>query len=370
MIGFMDNTGSVTQYLKPLIENLSIQVPESSFLYWGPACFGKRGNIFCFSGPFHIWPTLKIMKLLNIIIGLPMFLLMCKRNGITTLNIQWLQIPLYLIFLNYFFGFRIVYTVHNTNPSHGYRSIYTSVLNAGFTLLLEKAQSIVVLSEYSKRVLTDEFGVVQEKIFVIEHGSVSLISKTRSVNRRRFCEDGVLRILCFGVIADYKNIIEILVAADKVAKEVNIDCALRVAGRPGLGFEKISRFIESYSGDVRVDFEVGFVTNERVDEIFSEADIIMAVYTSTDASGLVSSVIGLRKVLIGSNRGGMREYLDDGRDCLLSGCSSSEIVSCILKLVEQRGLATRLRQGLHRKVMRGSLWTDVAAAYCAVFFDG
>lgn len=161
--------------------------------------------------------------------------------------------------------------VHKVN-----RKFHSSFYNLYLTLLLptsiSKSNSIITISENSKRDIIKYYGVEARKITVIyisasnifTNGAIDSSIKNKIINKFNLPPRFILYV---GVIENRKNIIGILKIADLLQqKDKNIQTVL--IGKPGFGFNKIIKEINKRCAYVRY---LNFVEDEALSIIYKLA---------------------------------------------------------------------------------------------------
>lgn len=218
-----------------------------------------------------------------------------------------IEMRLYFRLRKYFKKF--VYTVHNVLPHETtpkdkrlYQKFY------GF------CDELIVHNESSKKCLMEAFSVPGEKISVIAHGAYQ--RNLPPQNRR---DDSRVHFLQFGFVRKYKGIDILLDAVALLPPEKRKNLKFTIAGKQ---FEKLDD--TDYGARIRelgietcVDFLPEHIPEEKLPELFADADYMLFPYRQIYGSGALLMAYTYGKPVIASDLAAFREETQGGKTGLL-----------------------------------------------------
>ena len=170
------------------------------------------------------------------------------------------------------------------------------------------ADALVVHDEFFRRVLVDEYGVCESKVFVVPHGVEEAREVINSDEAKRILGVGGKKVLLFfGYITGYKGL-ELLIDAFKFLKN-DEDFVLFIAGgehprlRGKRRYREYLRRLRERARRVsdRIIF-TGFVPEDKIPIYFSAADLVIFPYKAVmSSSGPINLAIAYRKPFLVSN---------------------------------------------------------------------
>ena len=168
--------------------------------------------------------------------------------------------------------------------------------------VLDTVDRIVVHSRRGVAQLKDA-GVAEEKIVRIPHPVFE--SAGPIADGRRAGET----LLFFGLIRTYKGVDVLLRALPLVALK-RPDVRLVVAGDPLDPVEPLRRLARELGVEQRVDWKLGFLPDDEVEEVLSEASVVVLPYRRrVDASGVLALAVGHGLPVVASDVGSLGEIV-------------------------------------------------------------
>jgi len=114
-------------------------------------------------------------------------------------------------------------------------------------------------------------------------------------------------LLFFGLIRAYKGVDLLLRALPLVARD-RPDVRLVVAGDPLDPVEPLRRLASELGVDVRIDWRLGFLPDDEVEDVFADASVVVLPYRRrVDASGVLALAIGHGLPIVASDVGSLGE---------------------------------------------------------------
>ena len=235
-----------------------------------------------------------------------------------------------------------------------------------------KAARIVVMSRLAVDFLTDIYHIPKEKIVVIEHGVPEMELVSRRKAKSRFGLDGKKVLLTFGLLSRNKGIETVLHSLPEVLK--NYDNFLYIilgATHPNVlkhsGEEyrnSLQRLVKQYNLENHVYFVNEFVSEDKLFEYLSAADIYLTPYLSEAqiTSGTLTYAVGAGCAVVSTPYWHARELLGNGRGRLFEFRNSRQLSSILLELLQddEKLVALREKAFEYGKKLR---WPRIAKQY-------
>lgn len=189
---------------------------------------------------------------------------------------------LLLLVLQHFYGFKVVWTVHNVH-AHDYPHPWIDTLG---TAILRAIADLVVVQQQSTAALYRE-KYPHKRIVFVPHGNYvgaygPLLPRDAAFRDSFDVKPDDTLILAIGFIMPYKCTEHIIDAVKKV-RETRSDIKLLIAGRGDDAYVETLRV--RAGGDPGIIIKNGFIPDDQVARHFSIADYSVLYY---DASGMTS----------------------------------------------------------------------------------
>ncbi|MFC1651814.1 glycosyltransferase family 4 protein [Patescibacteria group bacterium] len=175
-------------------------------------------------------------------------------------------------------------TIHDVGYEHypqSYSKFALWYLKRTTKNMVKKAEQIIVPSESTKKDLVSMYGCDGKKVNVIYHGYNSdlyrkIDNETKiGLTKKKYGLDENENYLFFvGRLEERKNILGMIKAFYKVKSQTNFDYKFVIAGKPGVGYEKIQKLVKDLMIENDVKF-LGYVQEEDLPFLLSGADIFL-----------------------------------------------------------------------------------------------
>lgn len=190
----------------------------------------------------------------------------------------------HIVFANYFtdgIDFRLlarraalVWEVHDVVPHES--RLPAAVERRVLAFFYNAPGAIIVRHEYVRDKLVERFAVARDRITVVPWTVPEVASVARAAPHER------RTVLMFGTLRRNKGVSVLLEA---LARLPDLDVNMVFAGR---GFPDIEAEIHAAAErDPRIRFEAGYVTAERKDQLYREADLVVLPYTAFASASAV-----------------------------------------------------------------------------------
>jgi glycosyltransferase involved in cell wall biosynthesis len=249
-----------------------------------------------------------------------LYIVYTKRPNV--LHIQWLplgeawpSLELWWMSMVRRWETQIVYTVHNVLPhdtgqryAEAYRSIYHAV------------DALICHTDKAKEQLVCDFGVSDERVWVIPHGPLSAELRTipscQARNQLDIPQETSICVL-FGYIRPYKGI-EFLLRAWRRVVDRMPNTLLVLAGHGEDNYQQeIEQQIATLELDQHVETRFYFLPEKELSLIVSAADVLLYPYQNITQSGALLTGLTAGKPIVATNVGGFSEVIQDGQTGVL-----------------------------------------------------
>jgi glycosyltransferase involved in cell wall biosynthesis len=225
---------------------------------------------------------------------------------------------------------------------------------AAWRRVLDTVDRIVV---HSRRGIAElaELGIPEGKIARIPH---AVFERAPSAG------DGVARgetLLFFGLIRAYKGVDLLLRALPLVARD-RPEVRLIVAGDPLDPVEPLRRLAREVGVDDRIDWRLGFLADDEVEDALSDAAAVVLPYRQrVDASGVLALAVGRGLPIIASDVGSLGETVAEfGAGEVVPPEDVEALAAACVRLLADSGRREEAVRGATRA--RAALTWDSAAA--------
>jgi glycosyltransferase involved in cell wall biosynthesis len=233
-------------------------------------------------------------------------------------------------------AYPLVLTIHD--PRHhlgdkGGRRTPQCVFDFGF----RRASQLIVHALQSRDVIVAELRIAPDRIHVMPH--VSLVDEPGSA--RPDGDDGHATALFFGRLWEYKGL-EYLIRAEPLITSAVPNARIVIAGQG----EDFARYRRLMVHPDRFLIYNQYVPDDRRQELFLQADVVVLPYVEASQSGVVPLAYASGKPVVATTVGGLPEIVDDGRTgYLVPPRDERALADAIIRLF--RDTALRRQMGIN-----------------------
>ena len=239
-----------------------------------------------------------------------------------------------------------------------------------------RSERLIVMSQYSLRVLQEVFNVPAEKIELIPHGIRDLPFEQPDIYKKRFSCQGKSVLLTFGLLSPNKGFENVIRAMPSIlANHSNVVYMIAGATHPHVRAREGDRYrlelqalAEKLGVERQVLFLNRFVSPEEMASLVGSADIYITPYCheAQAVSGTLAYAMGAGKAIISTPYWYAAEVLDQGRGMLVPFENSAAIATATIALLanDEARQAMRERAYLYARPM---VWKRVAQSYMTAF---
>jgi D-inositol-3-phosphate glycosyltransferase len=273
---------------------------------------------------------------------------------------------------------KLVLTAHNVDERarNGTRPTLTDSLSLAF--LYKTVDHIFVHTDKMKLELAEKFGVAERKVTVVPLGvndAIPTANGSRTAARQRFGLNPDARVLlCFGQIAPYKGIEDLLHALAILVRE-DPSFTVVLAGRVKDGSSEpywrgIELLIEELGLTDHVRKEIRYIPDDEVGLLFRASDIAVLPYRRVYQSGVLTLSYAQGVPVIAADVGSFRQHIVEGETGLVFKPGDvPDLVSKIRTFFAADGLAdSESKRGRLREFAEAQFsWTSNVERTCAVY---
>jgi glycosyltransferase involved in cell wall biosynthesis len=199
----------------------------------------------------------------------------------------------------------LVSNVHDVLPHH--RRMWPALERRLLAAQYRRAGSLIVAHQSLRDQLLAEFDVAAERVTIIP---LPIPDVPDIVEPEERDPEATLRVLFFGTLRRNKGI-DVLLDAIKRMDTLD-DVRFRIAGRGASDVEQAIHAAERR--DSRIEAEIGVVSDERKDELFRSATLVVLPYTTfTSQSGVLGDAYAYRLPVVVTDVGALGATVDEDR---------------------------------------------------------
>lgn len=235
---------------------------------------------------------------------------------------------------------------------------------------------LIVMSEYSSRILQDVYGVPAEKIDLIPHGIPDLPFLEPDTYKASLSLKEKLVLLTFGLLSPNKGFETVIRALPHIlSRHSNVVYLIAGATHPQVKAREGDRYreqLQALAKELGVEKEVifhnQFVTPQEMASLVGSADIYITPYCheAQAVSGTLAYAMGAGKAIISTPYWHAAELLDEGRGALIPFENPTAIATAAIDLLDNDANRQAMRKRAY-SYGRRMVWNRVARSYMSSF---
>jgi glycosyltransferase involved in cell wall biosynthesis len=235
---------------------------------------------------------------------------------------------------------------------------------------------LIVMSEYSSRVLQDVFGVSSEKIDLIPHGIPDLPFVEPDVYKDSLSLKGKAVLLTFGLLSPNKGFESVIQALPRIlSRHGNAVYVIAGATHPHVRAREGDRYrdqLQVLAKKLGVEREVifhnRFFSPKEMAAMVGSADIYLTPYCheAQAVSGTLAYAMGAGKAIISTPYWHAAELLNDGRGALVPFEDPDAIAATAIELLDNDAKRQSMRRQAYLYT-RQMVWNRTAQSYMRSF---
>jgi glycosyltransferase involved in cell wall biosynthesis len=264
----------------------------------------------------------------------------------------------------------VVTTLHTVlnNPSEGQKRTLQRICAI--------SNQVVVIADKAKGMLTDIYGLPEDKIVRIPHGVPNVPFMDPGYYKDRYHLEGKKVLLTFGLIGPGKGIEHAIDAVALLVKDFpNLTYVILGATHP----EVKRLFGEAYRTGLEqraeqkgikdnVLFFDRYVSDEQLHEFLLMADLYITPYLAKEqiSSGTLAFAMGCGKAIVSTPYWFAEEMLADGRGLLSDFCDAQGMADQLRRLLSDEVECNQIRKRAYQ-FTRSMTWEEVGHRYLETF---
>jgi glycosyltransferase involved in cell wall biosynthesis len=276
----------------------------------------------------------------------------------------------YVLQLLKYLNMPVVTTLHTVlrEPDAGQRWVMQEITR--------RSDRLIVMSEYSSRVLQSVFRVPAENIDLIPHGIPDLPFVEPEVYKEKLAVAKKLVLLTFGLLSPNKGFESVIRALPRIlARHKDVVYIIAGATHPHVRAREGDRYrdqLQALARQLGVEREVifhnRFFSPEEMASLVGSADIYITPYSheAQAVSGTLAYALGAGKAIISTPYWHAAELLDDGRGTLVPFEDPAAIAAAAIELLDKDTERHAMRQRAY-VYARKMVWNRVAQSYMHSF---
>ncbi|MBK5284987.1 MAG: glycosyltransferase [Bacteroidia bacterium] len=238
------------------------------------------------------------------------------------------------------------------------------------------AESLIVMTNSSAKILTDDYEVAQEKVTVISHGTHLVPHIDPELLKKKYKLSGKTVLTTFGLLSSGKSIETTLEALPSIIK-LNPDILFLVIGKTHPAVvkhegEKYRNMLAAKVAELKLEKHVQFINHflplPDLLEYLQLTDIYL--FTSKDpnqaVSGTFAYAISCGCPIISTPIPHAREVVQNDAGIIFDFQNSEQLAEAVITLLKDEHLRKNISSnGLHR--MASTAWENAAIAHAILF---
>jgi glycosyltransferase involved in cell wall biosynthesis len=235
---------------------------------------------------------------------------------------------------------------------------------------------LIVMSEYSLRVLQDLYAVPLEKICLIPHGIPDLPFEEPEIHKESLSMGGKAVLLTFGLLSPNKGFENVIQALPRILSQ-HSKAVYVIAGatHPHVKAREGDRYrdqLQALAKELGVEREViflnRFVSPQEMASLVGAADVYITPYRyeAQAVSGTLAYALGAGKAIISTPYWHAAELLSEGRGALVPFENPDAIAAATIGLLGNDAARQTMRQRAYH-YGRQMVWNRVAQSYIRTF---
>jgi glycosyltransferase involved in cell wall biosynthesis len=239
-----------------------------------------------------------------------------------------------------------------------------------------RSERLIVMSQYSSRVLQEVFRVPVGKIELIPHGIPDLPFERPDVYKEGFSCQGKSVLLTFGLLSSNKGFESVIQAMPSIlASHSNAVYMIAGATHPHVQAREGDRYrleLQALAKKLGVEQQVlfinRFVSPHEMASLVGSADIYITPYCheAQAVSGTLAYAMGAGKAIISTPYWHAAELLEQGRGALVPFENPAAIATATIALLSNNEARQAMRERAYLYT-RPMIWKRAAQSYMAAF---
>jgi len=260
-------------------------------------------------------------------------------SGLSAKNIFLCIIKFFLFIVDTFvakfiLNTKIVWTIHNLYSHEIYYPKIEKLSRKYFSIL---SDAMICHCSYAKKLFQKEFGVPQDKIYIIKIGNyhntykneISLEKARQSLKLKK--EDFIF--LIFGPLRPYKGILNLIKNFNKL--DTIHHAKLLIVGKPENSLFK-KHIEKAVSDNQNINLIFGFIPDDEIQIYMNASDLLVFSYNKILTSAGVLLAMNFRKPIIAPRLGCIPETIDQKGAFLYDSKDENGLINALEKTLKNK----------------------------------
>ena len=236
----------------------------------------------------------------------------------------------------------VVLTVHDSSPFNN--NPRSKLQGMGAIDIMRDYDHLIVHTEKAREAVR-KYGLSLDRISRIEHGVIG--TDMPNVSPLKASGERPVTILLFGHLKPYKGADVLIGALSHLPDDVRARCLVRIVGKPQMDVEPLFALARERGVDTSIRWDLRFIGDDEVGEVFASSDITAMPYREIDASGVLMVSLSIGRPIVASNIGLFSEILEDGKHGFLIPMEDEKALAAALeKLIRDENLRLQMGQNV------------------------
>lgn len=225
---------------------------------------------------------------------------------------------------------------------------------------------LVFLNKTQTKDFIESYSVTHKKIFYNILGVYDIIHLFAPQTQNKKQKTQSLNVFFWGRITPYKGL-EYLLKAFERLKDSNISARLTIAGGGEFYFD-----YNPYSSNDNIRLINRYISMQELYLLLDECDVVVCPYTDATQSGVVMTAFAMKKPVIATDVGGLKEYITDNVNGLLvPPCNVEELSKSMTKFIHSPNMLHVMSQNIGDTYYFGERsWKAIANNYLKIYQSG
>ena len=283
-----------------------------------------------------------------------------KKDKPDAIHFQWVPLPIIdSFFIPYFRRIAPTFlTVHDSAPFNNNPRSRLQRLNA--ISIMQKFDGVIVHTEHARQRLIN-YGLAPDYVKRIPHGLLEQRGEPAAPLITPEAMDKMVTLLLFGKLKPYKGADVLLNALGLLPPSLRAQCRLHIVGKPYMDTAPLLALIRKHGLEKNIVWDLRFVDDREMNEIFAKADIIVMPYREIDASGVLMVGLQTARPIVASRIGLFAEMLTDGKHGYLVPPDEIEpLADALGKLIASKSRREEMGQNVANLCKEIPTWNAIA----------
>ncbi len=260
-------------------------------------------------------------------------------------------------------GKRLIALVHHPLAHEtGLTPAQAEALRQSERAALAHAQAVVTTSDFTARLLADEYGVPRERITAVRPGHGHAFRAERTAGGDG--ESTTVRLLCVGSLVPRKGH-DVLLAALARLPDLQWRLTIVGAGRDAATAARLRAFASASSLADRIVF-AGAVSDAELQQHYADADVFVLASHFEGYGMAFADALTHGLPVVGTNGGAVAEAVPEGAGLLVPPGDVDALADALRRVIADRALREQLGVAAAKAAERLPTWDDAARDFARV----